>query len=354
MLNAHNAFRWVECALSEKRLNTHVPPPSEATLEGRAAHAVAAAVLTGDANCAADLVDRDCGGIQVTPEIATHVQTYLDFIGHPSLMHVEKLVSINDFISVKPDCVIDAENYLHIIEFKYGYKIVEPYVNYQLILGAAAFLRRNHEHIKLTVVQPRAHHRFGPIRTHVATPIELDYHFRFIKERAQRTFATAPAGICGNWCADCLNTTSCQALTHSIYEGFHLYEECGLGTVKPGEMKDEFKFLCDLQARVKTRLNALEAEIEARMKSGEYLPELFLKPRFGNRTFCIPAATIEALTGKSAFKQVPVTPADLEKEGVADSVLNAVTTRPQVGHKIAILDKREIERIFAHGNPSKR
>lgn len=348
MLKASHAFRWVSCPASANDTGCNSRHQTEAVLEGLAAHYVASCVLIGNASCASDLIGHNSPqGIEITPEIANSVQAYVDYVGRPALMHIEELRE-NDFVSVKPDCVIDYGTGLEIVEFKHGWKIIEPYFNPQLMLGATAFIRPEHQHIKLTVVQPRPFHPSGSIRSHVLSPVELEYHMKYVWERAALTKSPVPpahpAEYPKDYCDGCPRANSCAALAHEVYAGHDRPGQFGM--LKARALQGEWAYLKTFAALTKARLNALEAEIESRIKAGEYIPGLFLKPRYGNRTFTVPVEVIQSVTDVELFKQVQISPAELEKEGLSRAILDQISTCPKIGHKIGLLTQKDVEKIF--------
>ena len=61
-----------------------------------------------------------------------------------------------------------AEKTLYVTDLKYGYEIVEPFENWQALAyaaGVAALPGMVPDKVVITIVQPRAPHRRGPIRT---------------------------------------------------------------------------------------------------------------------------------------------------------------------------------------------
>jgi hypothetical protein len=324
-------------------------PMSPDAVEGRAAHHVAETVLMGDATCAADLVGRmSPDGFYITQEMTNHVQGYLDYIGRPSMMLVEHGIK-SGYIGCRVDCAIDHGNYFEVIDFKYGWRVHEPFYNPQLLIGAALLAGSAHQRVKLTIYQPRPFHREGVCRSHEISMEDLAYRWQHIQERAVDTTRANPPASPGPHCENCPGAAKCAALTINVYSAYELIERGGFGTLSADAMRREFVFLTSMQDLVKARLNAIRAEIESRLRSGEYVPGMWLKPSYGHRVFTVPLATVEAITGHAPVKTVNLTPADLEKEGVSPTILAKVSTVPEIGRKVAVLTEKEIERMFNRG-----
>jgi hypothetical protein len=202
------AKRWMECpgsvAMSEGIPNTS----SVFAAEGTAAHELCAHCLeTNDdpatfldmwidihaADGQSRFVDLDEPPseenryFQVDEEMVDGVRMYVEhvrsLIGPDTILSVEErldMTHIDEQIFGTGDAtVLDlASRHLHVVDFKYGKGVaVDADSNPQLMLYAAGAARRHHNHqiAKLTVhiVQPRAYHFKGPIRTFDLDLIEL-------------------------------------------------------------------------------------------------------------------------------------------------------------------------------------
>jgi hypothetical protein len=120
----------------------------------------------------------------VTEEMADHVQLYVDYVRN--LMNETKgVLAIEHRVHLKtlhPDLygTCDAIVYedfgtLHVIDFKYGAGIpVEVEGNEQVMYYALGALELgDFEKVVLHIVQPRAEHEAGPIRSWSTTPAVL-------------------------------------------------------------------------------------------------------------------------------------------------------------------------------------
>jgi hypothetical protein len=348
MLYASHAFRWINCPASARPPAFVSSIDNETRLDGLAAHWCAAAVLTGGASDPIELIGRvSPDGIEITPEIASCVRVYTDYV-LPRVDNaiIEEKFDILDMISVKPDCIIRGDNYLEVIEFKYGWKIVEPEYNPQLMIGAASQIPSTQ--IKLTVIQPRPAHHRGMIRHHVITPEILEYNITYILERAILTQKqwppVRPHVFPKCYCDNCPHASNCSAISHEIYSAQD--RQSGFSKIDAKDLTRELVFLRTCASQTKARLNALESEIEARMRSGEYIPGLFMKPRYGNRTFTVNADMVKAISGTEPYKKVKISPAELEKEGVSRTIIDEISASPFIGTKLELLTQKEVEKIF--------
>lgn len=167
--------------------------------------------------------------IEVTEEMVDGVQTYLDFCRslidlHEDMEHeVEQWLDLSflgadgldggtgDFMAYDP-----YSSTLHVVDLKYGRGVaVEPQENTQLLCYALGACKRYHNRrvaaVSLTVVQPRAPHPGGPIRTWETDPVEL---FEFRQDLVIGAAATlepdAPI-VAGPHCKFCKVEATCPA-----------------------------------------------------------------------------------------------------------------------------------------------
>lgn len=180
-LGASSSHRWMECAGSV-RLSEGIPDSSSPyAREGTAAHELAAECLTRGGN-AADRVgdtitvtEQEDGEdveypIEVTEEMATAVQTYVDAVREKAAMgNVVRIETRFDLSPLDPpapmfgtaDAVIyrREDKHLFVDDYKHGQGvIVEAENNPQLMyyaLGAVVDLQAKPDEITVTIHQPR-------------------------------------------------------------------------------------------------------------------------------------------------------------------------------------------------------
>lgn len=226
------AKRWINCPASIgflktiKRLPSKPNPYAE---EGTAAHELAAFCLEQD------IKPQQCVGKMfnnhiVDAEMARQVEKYTSYVQGAvtwdALLWVENRLSME---SIHPnmfgtaDAVIVSEDYLEIIDLKYGKGVVvEVDDNPQLALYATGVLFHLAKHglryeddfeVKLTIAQPRAPHAAGPIRTTVLTIAQL----RDFKNQVKKALDIAlgdnpPFGPGSDTCRWCEGAPTCKAL----------------------------------------------------------------------------------------------------------------------------------------------
>jgi hypothetical protein len=357
MLTAHTSPIWANCALAGSyNCGSGRPAPidpdvdaekSEAQREGIAAEWVAQQVLRGDAGSPHEMLGEQApNGWLITSEMVAHATTYCDLVqSHGVPVEVEKPMQIGDLISVRADAhAVTIDGVLNIYDLKYGRRVVEDYT--PLICAAVALWSHGLREARLTIFQPRPYHPDGPVRTMVLSAADVGDWRHMLTSLAHAALAPDAVGRPGSWCTDCAGIGPCYAAQKTVYAMFETLEDGRGVQLTPAQLADELKFLKLAEALVKARKGALDAEAVARMKRGEYVPNQWLEPRLGNRQFHVSMQTVEQLTGIHPYKQVPLSPAELEAEGALTHIVELLTSRPDAGVKLAPLTQKTFERMF--------
>lgn len=167
--------------------------------EGTAAHELGELCLRNE--CIAEgYIGSVFNGIEVDSEMAHQVQKYVDYVTSCETWESQLLIEcrvpithVEETMFGTADAVIFDNDGIEIIDLKYGRGIVvEPYDNPQLMLYACGVLAHLAKYgvrfdpdkeVKLTIVQPRAPHKDGPVRSSYVTVAQLK-DFQRIARRA--------------------------------------------------------------------------------------------------------------------------------------------------------------------------
>lgn len=353
-LRPSGAYRWSNCPAAPT-FEDRVPPESDtdAAREGTCAAWVAERMLSG-VEPGTILGATHANGWLVTADMIQHVAGYVDMIrARGGRTTAEQFVRLTDFIAGTLDAStsIEGGSILHVDDLKYGFKIVEIFENPQLIIYAAAELQRlgfpaSITHAELGIYQPRAFHPDGIYRTWRIPVADLYAMARDLAERGLRCQEPNPVATPGRHCDNCRAATSCVALAHSVYAGYHVVEDRRQRRMTSPELVKELDFLRTMDDLLKARKSAVEAEAEERLKSGEHLHGWFLKPRFGHRKFMYPTNVVRWLTGKDPAKETLKTPAELERDGADVKVIGQLAETPRIGHKLDRMPENYIRKAF--------
>lgn len=186
---ASSASRWTACPGSVQ-LSRGIPRRDTSfSQEGTAAHALAELSYKRVKSPETWLGER-IEGVEVTDDMCAAVQVYLDYLNN--LIELDDVVMIEQRVSLEKlnppapmfgtsDCLIyrRSEKKLWVIDYKHGQGVaVEAKGNKQgryYALGAILGLAADQpcETVEIVIVQPRAVHQDGPIRSEVISSGEL-------------------------------------------------------------------------------------------------------------------------------------------------------------------------------------
>jgi hypothetical protein len=356
-LTFSNSPLWSKCAQSCKpRAGVHYErEETDDIKEGRAAHWLANHVLRGDASGAEEgLGETAPNGWIIDEKMVRHIQEFVDIVRrHGGVMDATPL-TLWGLVHGVPDTYSVGGDTLRVYELKYGYRLVEPDTP-QLILAAGALCTHEHKLVSLEIFQPRPYHPSGKHRKWVISPQELQDHLADLEKAAWATTEQWPRATPGVHCKRhyCPQAAFCTELTSEIGAAYEIVagtRRAGKPTV--GELGAEVDFLQIADEMIGARLKAAEAELEARIRTGEDGGDWYLKQRQTKRDWTVPLAMVAVLTGKDPYqKPKPKSPAMMEDEGVPLEVIKSISKPGNGGLELAKLDKRAVARMF--GEPLK-
>lgn len=234
-LGASVAHRWTNCPGSVSFCEGAEDKTSVFAAWGTAAHEVGERCLKGNetANVYYDRVFTIDGfKIVCDEEMVETVDVYVDYvrsIAYGGVLEVEKNFSLEQvhpgMFGTNDALVYNAEKkHLYVVDLKGGQgKAVEVVDNAQLKYYAlGALLANPHwgvETITLVIVQPRAAHRDGPIRTWDTTPLDLMMWGDNLADLAKRTQEPDAPLVAGDWCRWCPREGTCPANKAAAIKG---------------------------------------------------------------------------------------------------------------------------------------
>lgn len=223
LLSASSAHRWLHCPPSAKLTAGVTEAPSEAALQGTAAHALAEHKLR---RALKQQSKRPVSEYE-DDEMDTYTDDYVSYVLEQyeqakqatpgAVIYIEQRL---DFSHVVPggfgtgDCLIVADGTLHVIDLKYGLGVlVEAEWNPQMMLyaiGALALFDALYdiEQVALTVFQPRREN----VSTWTINVTELNEWAEQTLKPAAELAANGEGEFCaGAWCQFCRIASTCRA-----------------------------------------------------------------------------------------------------------------------------------------------
>lgn len=245
-LSPSQATIWINCPGSIELCKDLPDTTNKFASEGTAAHELGERCLKYDESPYDHIggyITADRVAFEVTGEMAQSIQLYVDTIknlaeaaGQP--IQIEQSVSLEYLTGTKDlGGTVDAlfadivfENTLYVYDLKYGKGIVVDVIfNFQLMIYALGALGRylnedgksEVEFIEMGIIQPRAPHSDGPVRTYVMTVEDLqEWGDNTLVPAASATYLDdAPfySGVHCRWCK-AKRALKCPVLNKNVYE----------------------------------------------------------------------------------------------------------------------------------------
>ena len=223
ILSASSAHRWLNCPPSALLASTRVDEPSDAALQGTAAHALAEWKLREHWH---ENTHRPTS-VWEDEEMRAYTDDYVAFVleqyakaqeaSADALIYIEQRLDFSHLVQGgfgTGDCLIVADGTLQVIDFKYGVGVlVEAEGNAQMMLYALGALRLfdslyDIEQVEMTIFQPRREN----ISSWTIPVTELETWAQTV---LQPTAALAAKGEgeyrAGSWCQFCKIAPTCRA-----------------------------------------------------------------------------------------------------------------------------------------------
>ena len=325
-LGASSAKRWMNCPGSLRMIEKS-PPQQESkyAAEGTAAHELAEIALKKGWN-PSGAIGKEIAGFTVTEEMADAVAVYVDYVVITSgdskilieekfdLSHIyEGMFGTNDACSGK-----DYET-LHVFDYKHGAGVpVEAENNPQLLYYAiGASKNRRFKTVKMHIVQPRAIHPEGPIRT-LEVPFEYLHEFSVeLKKAGIRTQEPDAYLAAGEWCRFCPALGLCPEVHRKTSE--LAKTDFADPHLPPAETlsNEQLSEVINHETLIKNFLDDVKKQAYAKLMSGEKIEGLKLVRKRGSRKWKDEPQLMDVLKRdgmlEDAFTTKLKTPAQLEK-----------------------------------------
>lgn len=223
-LSPSSAKRWLACPASV-RLSEGMPNESSVyAAEGTAAHELAQRCLENGYS-ASRFIGETFNGFTVSPDMADHVQTYLDYarsiirpgdeweceVRFDLSELIPGLFGTSDLVIYKP-----SQKKLWVIDLKYGVVAVEAFDNAQAkIYAMGAYYGKQNwdiEAIEIVIVQPRGFGKADAIETWETTALDLMLWTEDVLAGAAKTEDATQEPNPGEHCKYCPAAAVCPAL----------------------------------------------------------------------------------------------------------------------------------------------
>lgn len=386
------AARWVPCPGSVVLCEQYPETEEESVpaAEGTAAHWVASEMLEsytnwdGNENRIAlpmDFVNKPApNGVIVTEEMVEAANSYVidvlrtkqGLTGGAATYYVERYVHIH---SVHPENegTFDSAVFMHntdssvfiLWDFKYGWGIVEPHGNWQLVNYAIGLLAEWQargiplpETVELRIVQPRPYHPLGPVRSWKATPTELFSFFEALHASAAEALGPNPRCTPGPHChsTHCSARANCPALNKAVSWIQEFVENATGFDIEGDALGLSIEQLRAASKMVEGLLSGREERALAKIKGGEIVPgwdaqqgQGRTKWKSGKEPEILSLGDMMGVDLRKKDAQL-ITPKQAEKAGIDTSVISAYSETPTTGLKLvpAAATNQQAKKVFSN------
>jgi hypothetical protein len=254
----------------------------------------------------------------------------------------------------------EARYVVYIWDYKYGFRQVEAFENPQLtVYSEGVFTAAAHTYpawvreadVVLTVVQPRAYHPDGPVRTWatdakaLAGPID-----RFAMSAEEATSPNPTLRPRPDVCQDCRARHACPALQKAVYAGMDMAMQAVPRVLSEEAMGLELAQFTDAAKLLEARISGLEEMVKARLREGGRVPYWGYAPGQGKTVWTKPDAEViaaAAMMGVNVAKPVEaMTPTQAKQAGLLEAVVKAYSDRVPGATKLQRVDDKTARRVF--------
>ena len=337
---------WVYCPGAPALWASIPPDETDVAREGRAAHWLAEMILTGQYT-GEELIDRQSPeGVFISETMLDHVAGYVEFVRRklPDA-RIEEPVTIFDIspgMTGTPDAHGIRETCVTIIDFKYGWRIVEPFENWQLMTYAAGLsIPQGVTLVELVIYQPRASHPDGTVRRWITSVADLQSIYW------PRLQASARGGDCktGPHCRDCPASTGCKAARESGYHSAQFVCSPIIETYDGAQLATELYMLEAAEQSLTARIEAIRPMATARAiaKPGA-IPGWELDRSNGSERWLpdTDLPTLAALSGVPLTKPKNLTPNQARDAGLSPAMVAQYSERSMGKPKLVPHDPNKL------------
>lgn len=320
--------------------------------EGTAAHYAAQMLFDGRMTADGLRDTKAPNGVFITSEMLQHVSDYIDelLVRHdtqeiglmelPTSHGIPNVYQINgrtDHIVYYADTRV-----LRVNDFKYGYRLIEPDMNWTMISHAIGFVRARLPSwplkIVFTIIQPRAPHSDGPVRSWTIDGAELEAY----AQRLDYTLSN-PSDILqtGPACGKCAALAICPAAHKMRMNALDTDMIAFNDQIDNERLNYELSLLTHAKKVIEDGLSARTELAKHRLQSGAVLKDYGIENQLTNRQWKpgITAPLLEAMTGRKLTEPGKLcTPAEAIRRGVPEETVAALAGRVSTGQKLVRID----------------
>lgn len=248
---------------------------------------------------------------------------------------------------------------LHIFDFKFGHRIVDVREHEQLVAYAAMAIDQAGANdlqtiVDFTIIQPRAPHRDGPVRSWMVLAADLRGLINRLASQAEAaTLPDAKARPDPEACRDCRGRHACDGLQREAFHALASGYAGGAHDLTPHALGLELRSLARGQALLEARVSGLQAQAEAMLRRGDVVPFWKMSSKPGRLAWNRPIQEVQALgamMGVELSKPDVITPTQAVAAGLPESLVKMYAGRPPSAMKLEADDGTDARLTFSSSN----
>lgn len=292
------------------------------------------------------------------------VSEAMDRAGPGAQLHVEErldIKAVHDVSFGTPDAWVwmPAHGELHVYDFKFGFGVVEAFRNWQ----GAGYVRGILDHLSIDghaeqhlqiwfhIIQPRADHRLGPIRSWRVGD-DLRGMINILHSQAALALTADPPVRTGGGCKHCTARHACPALQRAGFDVLSVTELATALEPSGAALALEMDLLHHGIDVLKARLSGLEDHALAQIVAGKSVPGFTRGHGRGRLEWSVPAEEVAALgdmLGADLRKPMAVITPTQAKKVIDETVINSYAVKQPGQAKLERLDVTLAQQVFGNG-----
>lgn len=389
ILSPSSANRWVPCvgsiqlckALAESSNAPKVQADNDSSEEGTAAHHFGEVSISERLRSlgGSKLGDVAPNGTVYTEEMQSAVVVYVEHVVmlqrkySNGMGHVEKMIKcpcIHEECFGTPDFALFARDNagknprLIVVDYKHGRVPVEVFENWQAIIYSSGMLSLIYGDkpfdddliIELVIVQPRAQHQDGSVRSWVTDVETLKAFWLRANSAANEALSDHPQCIAGPHCRRCPARLSCKAFGKSVGVMCDFAESALRADLTAQELGVEW-VLCERAINIlKARKDAATEQLKHLVSMGAVVDAIDVQRTQSRIEWKQTPEAILAIgnSQKIDLAKPPqvITPKQAMSKGLSEAMVSALSHRPKGGIKIKEANADRARFVFTQGTPS--
>jgi len=347
--------------------------------EGTAAHEIGSEIITDaktngvQRHTAADWVGiTGSNGVIFTDTMFKSAMVYADDVisimrktgifgvGYLKIEERVKIPRVHELNNGTPDCRLydPTSNSLYVWDFKHGFEVVEAFENWQAMDYVAGILdeldidgnldQKTRVHIR--IVQPRAHHRDGPVREWAVMASDLRGYFNHMAANAAESLGPDAKFKTGEHCKYCVGRHSCPAALKAGMGMFEVVSQATPVNLSPEAIGVQLAIVKRARKQLEFLESGFEEQVKGLIRSGALVPGWSVEQGVGRTAWSRPVEEIislgEMLGIDLCKKPEAITPNQAKELGIDGAVITAYSTRPSTGLKIVPDNLNKAKQVF--------